>query len=92
MNQVQLQQLLKLLTDLLGKLSTSFSENITYTSNRYERPDGFWLYVGVEGDVQYEDMRGVGSTRHFVVGYHPTKIKAVISTGTTATDLGACFN
>lgn len=80
------------LADLLGKLSANFSENIAYTSGIYTRATGFYLYVGVEGDVQYTDMRDVSSTRHFVVGYHPIRIKSITEAGTTATDLGACFN
>lgn len=91
MNNVELKQLIKTLIDLLGPLSANLSENITFAAGRYDKPEGFRLYVGVEGDVQYEDPRGVNQTRHFVVGYHPVKMKAIIEAGTAATDLAACF-
>lgn len=83
---------ISVLASLLGRLSANYSENITFTSGRYDRAQGFFLYVGVEGDVNIEDMSGRAQTRHFVVGYHPLKIRAVLESGTVATDLAACFN
>lgn len=89
MEAATVQALVKVLSDLLGKLSAQYSENITAD---YSKPSGFYLYVGVEGDVTYTDMRDVSSTRHFVVGYHPIRMKTITIATTTATDLAACFN
>lgn len=85
-------QLIKVLSDLLGRLSTQASENIEFTGGKYERSSGFYLYVGVEGAVRFEDARGFEQIRHFIVGYHPIKMQRIYSAGTTATDLAACFN
>jgi len=88
----QFNTLIKVLIDLLGKLSSQYTEAITFTSGRYDKPEGFFLYVGTAGNVVFEDMRGVQTTRNMITGYHPVKIRAVIQSGTTASDLGACFN
>lgn len=84
--------LLQILRDLLTSLSSKYTDNITYTSGSYSRSTGFYLYVGVEGDVVFKDIRGVESTRHMVAGYHPILMSEITELGTTATDLGACFN
>jgi hypothetical protein len=92
MDQFYITELNVMMADLLGPLSSKFSENITYSGGRYDRERGFFLYVGVEGNVNFEDMRGVPQVRHFVVGYHPIKMRALLSASTTATNLAACFN
>lgn len=83
---------IKVLADLLGRISSKYTEDITYTSGTYSKSTGFFLYVGVEGNVVFKDMRGIESTRHLVAGYHPIQMTEITETGTTATDLGACFN
>lgn len=81
--------LIRVLSDLLGRLSCQYSEDITAD---YSKPTGFYLYVGVEGDVTFTDMRDVSSTRNFVAGYHPIRMKSITIASTTATDIAACFN
>jgi hypothetical protein len=84
--------LIRAISDSLGRLSTQYSENIAYTGGLYTRDSGFYLYVGVEGTVNFKDTRGLTQSRHFIVGYHPIKMIQIVQAGTTATDLAACFN
>lgn len=75
---------------LLGRSSYDTSQDINlaadYTPNRY-----FYLYVGVSGVVKGTTWNGDVINRTFVTGYHPIKMRTVLSTtnGTTATNLAA---
>jgi hypothetical protein len=87
-----LKALIGILKSLLGRLSGDCTENIIFTDGFYRRDTGFRLYVGVAGDVHFRDCRGYDQTRFLIAGYHPMKVTEVSEAGTTATELGACFD
>lgn len=74
----------------LARLQVDRVADITDASD-FEKEDGFYLYVGVEGNVTFTDMFGTTLTKHLVVGYHPIKMKSITGATTAATDLIACF-
>lgn len=79
-----------LLKLLISRASYDGAEAITDASD-YSRPDGFFLYVGTEGDVTFTTMKGQTMTKNMVVGYHPIRMASITGATTTATDLIALF-
>ncbi len=82
--------LIKIIDILIGRTTYDNFQDITLSSN-FTPGYGFYLYVGTEGIVNGIDQNGRSFSRKFIVGYHPVKLKTVLQSGTTATDLAACF-
>lgn len=88
----ELKILISLFRDFLSRVSSNNRIAITYTGGVFEKPEGFFLYVGVAGNVNYTDINGHSGIQTFTAGYHPTKLLRVTEASTTATNLAACFN
>lgn len=51
-----------------------------------------YFYVGTSGDVAFETMKGNTVTlANAAVGYHPWAVKEFKNSGTTASDIIACY-
>lgn len=76
-----------------SRQETGNAPDINLSSDFFPSGRVFRIYVGVEGVVKAVDETGNEISRHFIVGYHPIRLKKVLSSanGTTATDLAACF-
>ena len=81
---------IRLLDILIGRTTYDNFLPITLAAD-FNPGYGFYLYVGTEGIVNGIDWSGKTFSRKFIPGYHPIKLKQVTLTGTTATDLAACF-
>ena len=70
-------------------ISSSTAARMITPSDTETFPAGRGLYVGVSGDVTYEDLAGNEITKVGMAAgvTHPMQCVRVLATGTTATDL-----
>lgn len=93
MNEVELKGIISSVRDLTNRVSADSSLDIDVSSTDYthEDPNGFFLYVGVAGVVQFDDISGRNNQRTLIAGYHPIRMKKVYTANTTATDLAVIW-
>lgn len=49
------------------------------------------IYVGVAGNLAVTDYQGNSTYVAAQIGWHPLEVTKVLSTGTTATNIRACY-
>jgi hypothetical protein len=74
-------RLIKLFEVFLGRVTTDNMKKVTAGSDE-ERADGFFLYVPIEGTVQFTTYGSQTITVTLTKGYHPIKCKKIIGAGT----------
>lgn len=83
------QQIIEIWNTFIGRATYDNAYSITNASD-YADATGFYLYVGVEGNVTATTKGGQTWTKKLVVGFYPIKLVAITGASTTATDLLAC--
>ena len=83
----------------MARSNASFTRQVAYTkavtpSDTVDLADGvcYALMVGTDGDVSVEYANGLEDTLYLIAGIvHPIQVVRVNATGTTATDIKACY-
>lgn len=86
----QLEILLKLLSILIERSSYDNAKDISNGTD-FIKADGFYLLVGVSGTVQATTINNDSWTKTLPAGMFPIKLKSITGTGTSATNLLACY-
>lgn len=75
---------------LIGRSTYDNAPSIPNATN-YSKDDGFFLYVGVAGNVTAKTVGGDSWTKWLIAGFYPIKLVSITGATTTATDLLACY-
>jgi hypothetical protein len=71
--------------NITGPVTSFDTMKVVTASANAIAPKMKWLYVGVAGNITWEDWNGNTGTTAYAVGYHPVSLKKI--TAATATDL-----
>lgn len=74
--------LLKIITTFIGRITTDHMVKVTAGENKVDSSNGFFMYVPVEGNVQFITWGGENITVTLLKGYHPIRCKEIIGSGT----------
>lgn len=87
----QLEALINLINILIGRSSYDNADSITDATNYNAKAEGFYLYVGVAGNVTFTTIHDNTMTKNLIAGFYPVKLKSVTGATTTATSLIAFY-
>lgn len=87
----QLNAIINLLNILIGRGSYDNADDIPNATNYSAKAEGFYLYVGVAGNVTFTTIHGNTMTKFLIAGVYPIKLTSITGATTAATGLIAFY-
>lgn len=87
----QLGAIITLLNTLIGRSTYDNADSIGNATDYSAKAEGFYLYVGVAGNVTFTTIHGNTMTKFLIAGFYPVKLTAITGATTAATSLIAFY-